>query len=121
MKYKIVENSIIFENGIKVVNLTPHPITYIIDNDNKIVIPKGQAPYPRLKEYIDIRKPIGIFRIKCKKYSNIENLPAPQENVFYIVSGLIAQAARRKDLLIPNTIRDENGQIIGCDSFSIVK
>ena len=47
-------------------------------------------------------------------------LPPIEEGVYYIVSAIVATAIRRNDLIVPNTIRDEDGQIIGCDSFLVI-
>ena len=50
------------------------------------------------------------------------NLPDYEEGVYYIVSALVANAyPERKDLLMVNeTIRDDDGRIIGCKSFAVV-
>jgi len=103
----------------KLINLTPHPIT-VLDVEGNVLrtIDKSELPLPRLvEERVEAGEVDGIPLIN-KKYSEITNLPAPQENVYYIVSGLVANAAHRPDLLVPNTVRNETGQIIGCDSFA---
>jgi len=61
--------------------------------------------------YIDIME---------KSFNEVEGLPEPQEDTYYIVSALVAGAAKnRDDLLIPNDIvRDEAGRIIGCRNLA---
>ena len=61
--------------------------------------------------YIDIME---------KSFNEVEGLPEPQEDTYYIVSALVAGAAKnRDDLLIPNdTVRDEQGRIVGCRSLA---
>jgi len=107
-------------NREKIVNLTPHSVRLVRKGEPDRVWDSPKIPLPRLVEEIEDREPIDGVPINCKKYGKCENLPALQEGVYYIVSGLIAQAMRRADLLIPNTIRDEKGQIIGCDSFAVM-
>ena len=62
---------------------------------------------------------LGV-KVVNKVFGKVENLPEKQDNVYLIVSSLVAQAAKRDDLVVPNTIRDENGKIIGCDSFAFI-
>ena len=58
--------------------------------------------------------------IMKKSFTEIEGLPEPKENTIYIVSALVAGAAKnRDDLVVPNDIvRDDQGRIIGCRSLA---
>ncbi|MFC0903824.1 hypothetical protein ACFHWD_03850 [Clostridium sp. MT-14] len=53
-------------------------------------------------------------------FGDIENLPEPQPDTIFVVSSIVAQAAQnRDDLFIPDdTVRDENGRIIGCRALA---
>ena len=52
-------------------------------------------------------------------YDQPENLPAPQEGIWYITSMLVAQAVRRPDVLSPGELtRDEEGRITGCKGLT---
>lgn len=52
-------------------------------------------------------------------YGDITGLPEPQEGVIYIVSALVALAARREDVLFPGpAIRDAEGRIVACRGLS---
>ena len=57
--------------------------------------------------------------IEATTYGEVENLPQPQEGTYYVVSALTAQAAKgRTDLLVVGTtVRNAEGQIVGCISF----
>lgn len=45
----------------------------------------------------------------------ILNLPAPQKDVLYIVSGIVASAAQREDVVAPaRMIRDSKGKVTQC-------
>jgi hypothetical protein len=55
-------------------------------------------------------------------FGPVQNLPDPQPGVIYIVSALVAQAAKRADVVSPATghplaRRDQNGQIISVPGF----
>ena len=100
---------------MKLVNLTPHPVRLIRADGSELVIPPS-GTVPRLREVVeDTGMRIDGIPVVRKGFGEIENLPEPQEGVFYIVSALVAQAARdRDDLLIPDDlVRDEEGKIIG--------
>lgn len=110
---------------ITIINLTPHPVRLVRREGEKWVTvrewpkPSPDTPLPRLVEEVEDGGVIdGVIPIKNKRFGKCENLPEPQPGTYYIVSGLVAQALRRPDLLVPNTVRDEKGQIIGCDSFA---
>lgn len=105
---------------MKIRNLSPHDVVVIIGG-KKINFPKEVEKFPRLIEEIKVIGKINNIPITKKVYGKCENLPEKVDDTLLIVSGLIATALPdRDDLIVPNTIRDEKGQIIGCDSFSIV-
>ena len=113
------------DDGVKIniVNLTPHKITFVTDKGNLSIDPSGEIARvsSTTKEvgYIYVSK----FGIKIPTtttvYGEIEGLPDPKENTIFVVSSLVAQRVpEREDVFIPNeSVRDENGRIIGCRSF----
>jgi len=104
---------------MKIRNLTPHDVEILDSNKNTVrTIKKENCNTPRLVEDCKVIDKIDDIIIKSKSYSKCIDLPEQVEGVYLIVSGLIASAMKRDDLLIPNTVRDEGGRIIGCDSFS---
>ena len=102
------------------INLTPHPINLIKDGEVVDVIPapEDKNMIPRLKEEIEEIGKIGDYPIVKKKYGTANTIPEPKEGVYYIVSALVASALKRDDLLVPNVVRNEEGQIIGADGFA---
>ncbi len=132
---------------INIINCTPHDIVFIVESYiddefyaiEKFIIKKSGI-VPRVKE---VENKIDVFKasvtresdikedgydngwniyidIMQKSFSEVEGLPEPQENTIYIVSALVAGAAKdRDDLVIPNdTVRDDQGRIIGCRSLA---
>ena len=110
------------KNNIKVVNCTPHDVNLITEKGN-ITFPRSGI-IPRLTEQqvkINSINSNGIeIDIMKKSFLEPEGLPEPQENTIFIVSALVAGAIKnRDDLLIPNdTVRDEQGRIVGCRSLA---
>ena len=110
------------KNNIKVVNCTPHDVNLITEKGN-ITFPRSGI-IPRLTEQqvkINSINSNGIeIDIMKKSFLEPEGLPEPQENTIFIVSALVAGAAKdRDDLVIPNdTIRDDQGRIIGCKNLA---
>ena len=103
---------------IEIINLTPHEITIVAEGYNQTIKPSGKVI--RLSETcIYLGNANGINVIK-KEYGYADYIPPVVDGTLYIVSGLVASAMKRPDFLVPNTIRDEDGKIIGCDSFSII-
>ena len=98
----------------KYVNLTPHPVRL---NDGREFPPSGTvarvaASYTPFDEN-------GVCRAV---FGPVQGLPDPQPGVIYIVSALVAQAARRDDVVSPATghplaRRDASGQIVSVPGF----
>lgn len=122
-----------------IVNLTPHDVVVFHVNEAiawnsikrcydviteptllRIFQPSGQIARCSQKELSCER--IDGIPIVDTVYGDVENLPPPCKDTWYIVSGYVADAAReqgRKDLLVPTRmIRAQNGNIIGCTALS---
>ncbi len=97
-------------------NLTPHNI--VVRNDDgtdTVVEPAGMIA--RVSVVSELLTVLGGVKIYTTKYGEVVNLPAPEDGVYYIVSGMVKAAAPfRTDLVSPLTdgsaIRDEKGQIV---------
>lgn len=92
-----------------------------MDDDLNIVqkYPRSSDPL-RLNEEETLIETINEIPIYSKVMKLMNNPPPQRDNVYYIVSLVVAQKyATRSDFLIVNhTIRNEKGQIIGCRSFA---
>lgn len=120
----------------KVINLTPHAINlYKLEdcaisaqgNYKTLILKEGVTPMMVLpsegvaratqtKKQIDTIEGIPV---NATVYGDVEGLPEPSQDTFYVVSALTAQAAKgRNDLLIvDSTVRDKDGRIVGCTAF----
>lgn len=108
------------KNSINLVNLTPHEIRIIREDQEVVIQPSGTIARCQVEQRV-IGSVNGIPVYKAS-YGQVENLPDPQEGVIYIVSALVAQAVpNRKDVLIPfDSVRDQNGKIVGCKALAHV-
>lgn len=103
---------------MKIVNLTPHDI-HVLRSSGPITILSNGTSARVQAERIEIDQVNGI-PIFNTTYKSIQALPEPLPDTVYIVSAIVAQAAKdRDDLLVPDDlVRDEVGRIVGCRSFS---
>jgi hypothetical protein len=107
---------------VTLVNLTPHPINIYGNRDAseepEEVIPvsdKGSARVAVIELGTNLSQHSGRY-YELVEYGHIENLPQPVPGTDYIVSLVVALAARgRDDLLAPYAeVRDARGTMIGC-------
>lgn len=96
------------------INLTPHEINVI--NSDKI------PPSGKVARVDMVQKTAGVIngvQLYSPTFGDVVDLPEPQSETFYIVSALVRSAVPdRFDVLSPgNLIRDNSGNVIGCDSF----
>lgn len=116
---------------MQLVNLTPHPINF---PEQGVNLPPASLPTPRVATSSEV---VGHIYVDGKKvdlietqFGEVENLPEAKfdrrgnPTTMYVVSRLVIQAAQRQGwetghLVSPGSlIRDEKGQIIGCQNLS---
>jgi hypothetical protein len=103
---------------MKLINLTPHPITIEPAGYIAETIPPT-APPARVKT---VTTQLGVVRgvpIVAETLGAVEGLPDPTDGVCYIVSGMVRAAVPdRADVLSPGAlIRDDAGRVVGCASL----
>ena len=103
----------------KLVNLTPHAITFVNDNTDPILVVEPSGAVARVSTRTETIGSIAGIPVTQTVFGEVEGLPDPKDGVVYIVSSLVAQrCADREDVFIPNEpIRDDKGRIIGCKSL----
>lgn len=104
------------------INLTPHDIVKMDADGNVIEVIKPSGFLARVAAHDEVVDSIGGFPIVETVYGEVEGLPEPSDDVAYIVSQMVAKRVpERRDVLIPSrTVRDANGNIIGCRAFGRV-
>jgi len=103
------------DEELNIINLTPHTVN--VGNDSF-----ESAGLIRLEEKHEKYFRKGDISFTRIYYKLETNLPPIKENTVYIVSLLVAQSfPERKDFCFPsNIVRDEKGNIIGCETLSFV-
>ncbi len=95
------------------INLTPHAVVL---NNGRIFPPSGAVA--RVTANYTSFDANGIAEVK---FGEVTGLPAPVTGTLYIVSGLVAQAAGRSDVVSPATghpacVR-KDGQVVSVPGF----
>lgn len=110
-------------NGVKYVNLTMHDITYM-SGEQQIVFQGNRDACVRVsQEYIPVENSFGLNLEKKGGNKTVTGLPEQEENIFYIVSGLIRnELPGRTDLLAPsqnikNQIKNDLGHTVAVLAF----
>lgn len=116
---------------VKIFNYTPHAVT-VFDydgNDLFTYAPSGLARATQTAETVDyIDVGTGLVPVKKMTFGAVEGLPEIAEpDTYFIVSAITAQAAKATNhplrdrlLVVADPVRNEDGQIIGCRSFSVI-
>lgn len=101
---------------MKIVNLTPHPLTLVGENGTLEVPTSGQIARLAVER-------TALFPINCDgvelpvsrpTLGEIINLPAPKEGLIFVASALVAEAAGRADVMSPGELlRDPDGRVVG--------
>lgn len=102
------------------VNLTPHDVTVIKGNGQSMTIPKSGdvARCSQTRKDVD---QINDIMLSVTQFGDVEGLPEPRWGVWFIVSALVrAGVPHRKDVLSPGAlVRDDAGNVIGCQGFDV--
>ena len=111
---------------MEIINLTPHKIN-IVDNDGKLIkVFKSEGLARATQKDVEIGMLEGIPIIETHFGEPID-LPEYDQGTYYIVSAITAKAAslsgrNTQDLLLTGkTVRNGDGQIIGCQALAKYK
>lgn len=105
---------------MKIINLTPHEITFLDGNNSVLATIEPSGAIARASQTREaIGEVNGIVVNQCS-YGSVTGLPDPQDGTIYLVSALTAQACRdRNDVfIVDDAVRNEAGQIVGCRAIA---
>lgn len=95
------------------INLTPHALTIHTPDGIVPLPPSGQVA--RVATVETTAPDHDGIPVVVTSYGQVVGLPGPIEGVMYIVSGIVADAARRPDVASPGAlVRGPDGQPTGC-------
>lgn len=103
-----------------IINLTPHAIHL---NDGRSFNPSGNVA--RVSAQFTPNSNIDGVETFQQVFGEVENLPQPELNTFFIVSAIVLEAARRSgrtDVVAPATghplcVRNDKGHIVSVPGF----
>jgi hypothetical protein len=106
----------------EVINLTPHTVS-LADADGNVIAtfpPSGQVA--RVATSTEVVAQLMGRPISRTTFGEVTGIPAPAEGVVYLVSTIVAQAARRPDVVSPDTgptaVR-KDGQVVAVRGFQV--
>ena len=104
-----------------IINLTPHPVSVKQIDGSFLNLPKCDNPARCSVTFQDVTTADNIA-VKRQVFGSVQNLPDPQYGTLFLVSLVVAQAAKfRGDLVSPGAaIRNADGVQIGCDGLSVL-
>lgn len=98
--------------GTQFVNLTPHRVTIFTGDNPRSFEPSGTVArvyYQRDTEWAN-----GVPLVRDVS-ARLIDLPAPQDGIIYITSGMVFEAAAdRMDVAAPVQPVREGGYVVGC-------
>ena len=109
-----------------IINLTPHKINIVDEEGNVVKIFESSGVARAAQNDVQIGMLEGIPIIETK-FGEPVDLPEYNQGTYYIVSALTAKAAslsgrNTRDLLLTGkTVRNSDGQIIGCQALAKYK
>lgn len=109
-----------------IINLTPHPVNIVNEEGNVIKVFESAGVARAAQEDVEIGTLEGIPIIETT-FGELVDLPKYSKDTYYIVSAITAKAAdlsgrSTRDLLLPGkTVRNSDGQIIGCQALAKYK
>ena len=112
---------------MNIVNLTPHALFLMPAGPTGPVV--TIPPSGLVARCATSRVQVGTVTvngitvpINQTRFGEVSNLPDPQPNTIYVVSALVAQAVpERQDVfIVDDSVRDEQGRIIGARALAHV-
>jgi len=114
---------------MKLVNLTPHTVSYVSPSGSEIVfepvglarVEVGEVHADRIgidNSLSDTGRDVAV--LIRETFGDVTGLPAPVFGTLYIVSRMVMAAAKgRSDLVAPARLIRISGRIVGCSAFAV--
>ncbi|ALA06416.1 hypothetical protein P1312_051 [Thermobifida phage P1312] len=98
------------ENPMRLVNLTPHPVTLVTANGDEVVIQPEETP-ARIPTTTTPAGDVNGIPLVVEQLGDANSvLPTPQPDTVYIVARPVAERANRPDLVVPTNVERVNGR-----------
>jgi hypothetical protein len=108
---------------MRIINLTPHPISIADGEGNIIEIYPASGIQARVAVSQEQSGIIAGIPAMKQVYGQVEGLPEPVGDTLYIVSILVFGMSGRNDIIAPDTgktaLRDQDGKILAVRNWII--
>lgn len=107
-------------NFTNIINLTPHDIIIVGEDDSILLTVKPSGLARVQATTVATGNTAYGIPITKTKFGEVQGLPEPNDGTAFVVSRMVAESLPgRRDLLIPNeSVRDKDGNIVGCRSLT---
>ena len=108
---------------MEIVNLTPHEVK-VLDDDDNVIATFPSVGVARARQHDVPAGEIESIPVVKTGFGEVSGLPEPTEDAVFIVSRITVEAARAQgrttdDLLTTSgAVRDDQGRIVGCRAFA---
>ena len=112
-------------NTTTVINCTPHDVVIVGEDGSVVATIPASGITPRCQatiKSVDVADVDGVtIPLTASTFGEVTDLPEASDGTLLIVSRVVADAAKRHDLVVPDQlVRDSSGQVIGARSLSFV-
>lgn len=105
----------------KIINATPHAVTLMGQDNTVLMTITASGICPRCSVTREVTGTINGIPVNRSVFGEVVGLPDYDPETIYIVSRLVAEAAKRPDLyVVDDAVRDEQGRIIGCRALATI-
>ena len=108
---------------MEIVNLTPHEVK-VLDDDDNVIATFPSVGVARARQHDVPASEIESIPVVKTEFGEVSGLPEPTGGVVFIVSRITVEAAQAQgrstdDLLVTSgAVRDSQGRIVGCRAFA---
>ncbi len=102
-----------------IVNLTPHTLN-VRNSDGETISFPPSGEVARVDAADAKAGTLDGFSVVRTTLGEVTGLPPFRKDTTYVVSGMVAAASPRADVVSPgNLIRDDKGRPVGCEGFRL--
>lgn len=87
---------------MEIINLTPHTIS-VVDAEGNIKNIEASGQLARVATSSEVVATVDGVEVRRTVFGAVTGVPAPSAGTLYLVSTIVAQAARRPDVVSPDT------------------
>ena len=108
---------------MEIVNLTPHEVK-VLDDDDNVIATFPSVGVARARQHDVPAGEIESIPVVKTEFGEVSGLPEPTGGVVFIVSRITVEAAQVQDrstddlLVTSGAVRDSQGRIVGCRAFA---